>query len=171
MNKLIKNLSFISFSLLAITACNESIKSLPANNYSRTKGFDWLVGTWENQSKEGKLTEAWEKMNDSTFKGRSYFVSGTDTSFSESISLVQRNGVLLYIPAVKDQNNGLSISFRLITMNEKDLIFENAEHDYPQRISYHHVSKDSLIAEISGNKGGELKSEQFPMRKLEVYVN
>jgi hypothetical protein len=50
-------------------------------------------------------------------------------------------------------------------MNEKDLIFENAEHDYPQRISYYHVSNDSLIAEISGNKGGELKSEQFPMRK------
>lgn len=165
MNKLIKNLSLISLSILAISSCNDSSKSLPANNYSRTKGFDWLVGTWENQSKEGTLTEAWEKMNDSTFKGQSYFVSGTDTSFSESISLVQRNGELLYIPAVKDQNDGLGISFRLITMNEKDLIFENAEHDYPQRISYHHVSNDSLIAEISGNKGGELKSEQFPMTR------
>jgi hypothetical protein len=78
---------------------------------------------------------------------------------------VQRNGELLYIPAVRDQNDGLGISFRLITINEKDLVFENAEHDYPQRISYYHVSNDSLIAEISGNKGGELKSEQFPMRR------
>ena len=165
MNKLIKNLSLISFSLLAISSCNDPSKSLPANNYSRPKGFDWLVGTWENQTKEGTLTEAWEKLNDSTFKGQSYFVSGTDTSFSESISLVQRNGELLYIPAVRDQNDGLGISFRLITINEKDLVFENAEHDYPQRISYHHVSNDYLIAEISGNKGGELKSEQFPMRR------
>ena len=165
MNKLIKNISIISISLWALIACNDSSKSLPANNYSRTKGFDWLEGTWENQSKEGTLTESWEKMNDSTFNGQSYFVTGTDTSFPESISLVQRNGELLFIPVVKDQNNGLGISFRLITMNEKDLIFENAEHDYPQRISYHHVSNDSLIAEISGNKGGELKSDQFPMRR------
>ncbi len=165
MNKMIKNWSLICFSLVSISSCNDSNKSLPADNYSRTKGFEWLVGTWENQTKEGTLTETWNKLNDSTFSGNSYFVSGTDTSFSESISLVQRNGVLLYIPAVKNQNDGLGISFRLITMNEKELIFENAEHDYPQRISYHHVSNDSLIAEISGNKGGELKSEQFPMRK------
>jgi hypothetical protein len=165
MNKLIKNISIICTTLWALAACNDSSKSLPTNNYSRTKGFDWLQGTWENQSKEGTLTEAWEKLNDSTFSGNSYFVTGTDTSFSESISLVQRNGELLYIPAVKDQNDGLGVSFRLITMNENDIIFENAEHDYPQRISYHHVSKDSLIAEISGNNGGELKSEQFPMRR------
>jgi hypothetical protein len=165
MNKWIKNLTLISFSLLVISSCNDSNKSLPANNYSRTKGFDWLVGTWENQTKDGTLTEAWEKMNDSTFKGQSYFVSGTDTSFSESISLVQRNGELLYIPSVKDQNDGMGISFRLITMNEKDLIFENAGHNYPQRISYHHVSNDSMTAKISGNKGGELKSELFPMKR------
>ena len=165
MNKMIKNIGISSFSFLAFIACNDSSNTLPTNNYSRTKGFDWLVGTWENQSKDGTLIEMWEKLNDSTVKGQSYFIKETDTSFSESISLVQRNGELLYIPAVRDQNDGLGISFRLITINEKDLVFENAEHDYPQRISYHHVSNDYLIAEISGNKGGELKSEQFPLRR------
>jgi hypothetical protein len=80
----------LSLYLLILMDCNNTGKSLPDDNYSRTKGFDWLVGTWENQSKEGTLTEVWTKMNDSTFSGQSYFVAGNDTSFSESISLVQK---------------------------------------------------------------------------------
>jgi hypothetical protein len=44
MNKMIKNIGISSFSFLAFIACNDSSNTLPANNYSRTKGFDWLVG-------------------------------------------------------------------------------------------------------------------------------
>jgi len=45
------------------------------------------------------------------------------------------------------------------------LIFENAAHDFPQRIIYRLNDDGSLLARIEGKRGGELKGVDFPMRR------
>jgi len=40
---------------------------------------DWLLGNWENKSKDGDLLESWKKVNDSIYDGESYFIKGKDT--------------------------------------------------------------------------------------------
>lgn len=125
----------------------------------------WLIGRWGNSSPEGQTTETWTVKDDSTFAGQTYFIAGADTLFSESITMEQRGKDLFYVTAVKDQNDGKAVSFKLTSATEKTLVFENPQHDSPKKIAYTQTGPDSLVAEISGMTEGKA-SEQFIMGRL-----
>jgi len=126
----------------------------------------WLIGSWKNQSAKTVDIETWKKLNDSTFIGRSYSLTGADTVSSEHIQLEQHKGKLYYIPMVKNQNGGKAVTFTLTSSNNKHLVFENPEHDFPQKITYTQITNDSLVAEISGTRKGRQKAIQFPMKRV-----
>jgi len=136
------------------------------NQFHLIENASWLIGEWQNTSSEGILTETWEKLNDSTNAGKSFFVIGKDTVSSETIRLEQYDKTLLYIPTVKDQNNEQPISFVLTSSTTKQMIFENPKHDFPQLISYTQTNKTAMVAEISGVINGKKKSQSFPMQKV-----
>lgn len=123
----------------------------------------WMLGTWQNTSPQGTLVEAWQKENDTLFNGYSHFIVGADTVFTEHIRLEQHGSDLFYIPTVANQNNGKPIVFKVSLHDKKQLVFENPLHDFPQKITYTHPTKDSLIAEVSGTEKGKFKSEKFLM--------
>ena len=154
-----------------IVSCNNSNKEKVTNNsttnhYDEIEKANWLIGQWQNSSSEGNATETWNKLNDSTFRGESYFVVGKDTVSSETIGLEQRGKELFYIPTIKEQNGGQPVKFTLTNSSNNQLIFENPKHDFPQKISYTKISTDSLLAEISGIVEGKQNSQKFPMIKV-----
>ncbi|XHR95620.1 DUF6265 family protein [Mucilaginibacter sp. UC70_90] len=126
----------------------------------------WLIGSWRSQSAKTLDIETWKKLNDSTLLGRSYSLAGADTVSSEQIRLEQRAGKLYYIPTVKNQNDGKAVTFTLISSDNKHFVFENPEHDFPQKITYTQITNDSLLAEISGTRKGRQKAIQFPMKRV-----
>lgn len=130
------------------------------------KKAEWLIGTWENKTARGNIYETWDKVNANEFSGKSYMIKEKDTIVFEKIQLIQRSGHLLYIPAVKDQNNGLPVYFSAKEISDTALVFEHPAHDFPQVITYTRISPDSLVAEISGTKNGRKRSQVFPMRKV-----
>jgi hypothetical protein len=130
------------------------------------KQTGWLLGTWQNNSGNAVATETWQKLNDSVYAGKSYVVVDKDTVSSESISLRQTGNTILYIPTVKDQNEGLPVTFTMSSASEKLLVFENPGHDFPQKITYTRTSKDALVAEISGILNGEKNAQQFPLTRV-----
>lgn len=141
------------------------------NSYAQQKSSPiihakWLIGSWKNKSAKTLDIETWKKLNDSIFLGRSYSLQGTDTVSSEHIRIEQHSGKLYYIPTVKNQNNGKAITFTLTSSSKNQLVFENPEHDFPQKITYSQITKDSLIAEISGTRKGKQKAIQFPMKRI-----
>ncbi|SDI69313.1 DUF6265 family protein [Mucilaginibacter sp. P25] len=126
----------------------------------------WLIGSWKNQSAKTVDIETWKKLNDSTFIGRSYSLTGADTVSSEHIRMEQHKGQLYYIPTIKNQNDGKAVIFTLTSSDNNHLVFENPEHDFPQKITYTQITNDSLVAEISGTKKGRQKAIQFPMKRV-----
>ena len=56
-------------------------------------------------------------------------------------------GSIYYIAKVPQ--NEFPIPFRLVENNGLMYIFENQNHDFPQRIIYHRVNEDSLEVKIS----------------------
>lgn len=152
----------ILFLIIVFTSC------LKSNEASKIVVADWLLGKWENKSEEGNLSETWTKVNDSTFQGLSYFIKGKDTLSFENIILQQNGEDLIYIPTVKGQNNDEPIAFKLTASTEKQLVFENPKHDYPQKIIYNQITKDSLVAEISGMQQGKPSSDKYPMKKTKL---
>lgn len=147
--------------LLAIVSCKKS----DSNKNEKIKAANWLLGNWENNSADGNLSETWKKINDSTFQAQSYFIKENDTLHFESITLQQKGEELTYTATVQGQNNDKPVSFKLTTSTEKQLVFENPKHDYPQKISYNQITTDSLVAKISGIQQGKPSSEQYSMKK------
>lgn len=144
----------------------KSIAQQPGSSSQLISQANWLLGSWHNQTPKALFVEEWTKQNDSTYAGKSYTLVNKDTVSSETVQLVQRNGQLYYIPTVKKQNGGLPVSFTLTTATAGALSFENPEHDFPQKISYQLISKDSLLATISGISKGKLRSIPFPMHRV-----
>ncbi|WP_426091591.1 DUF6265 family protein [Flavobacterium sp. DSR3-2] len=154
--------STLALLLLAFVSCKNS----DANEKEKIKAANWLLGNWESKSVEGNLTETWEKVNDSTFQAQSYFIKEKDTLHFESITLQQKGDKLTYSATVKGQNNDKAVTFKLTTGTEKQMVFENPKHDYPKKIIYTQITKDSLVANISGIQQGKPSSEQFSMKKI-----
>lgn len=148
--------------LLSFLSCKES----DANEKEKMKAANWILGNWENKTDEGTLTEAWSKVNDSTFQATSYFIKEKDTIHFETITMQQKGDVLNYCATIIGQNNDKAVAFKQTNETPKQLTFENLKHDYPQKITY--VSKTSvdLVITISGIQQGKLTSEEFIMKKI-----
>jgi hypothetical protein len=94
--------------------------------------------------------------------GESYFININNTLFAEKVRLEQRKNDLFYIVSVPNQNEEQPVAFKLTSSTNDYLVFENPEHDFPKKITYKLVTKDSLYAEISGDG----KSQGFPFTKI-----
>lgn len=149
--------------LLAIVSCKNSEKA----EKDKIKSANWLLGKWETKTADGNLSEKWIQLNDSTFQGQSFFIKGKDTLHFESILLQQNGEELIYNATIKGQNENKAVAFKMTAETEKQLVFENQKHDYPQKITYTLISKDSLTASISGVQLGKPSSEKFGMKKSE----
>lgn len=137
-----------------------------SRQYVEIEKLRWLKGVWENSAPEGRAVEFWEIKNDSVLIGKSCFIIGGDTVSSENLSLEQHGIDVFYIPVVKNQNNGLPVKFRLMNSKELEWIFENPDHDFPQKITYRRFSVDSLLAVVSGTEKGEFKEFKFLMSRI-----
>jgi hypothetical protein len=164
-------LNSILFPLIVVlgifSSCKKETKTeAPIKTYPKLAKAEWFIGEWGNKSAEGELTERWKKENDSVYLGESYFVVGqNDTVFAEHVRLVEANGKLAYIVTVPGQNKELPVSFEMTSATDNQITFENPKHDFPNKIIYNLVEKDSLIAEISGLKNGKPNTERFVMKK------
>lgn len=145
---------------LLVSCQNKSEKK-----FDKLEKMNWLVGSWEQKLPDGALVESWEKQNDSTYIGESYFVKGKDTIHAESVVLTQKKLDLLYIPTVTGENNDEPVTFKLTSDTQNRFVFENLAHDYPQKITYKKLNDSNLLAAISGKQQGKDSYESYHMTK------
>jgi len=159
--------------LISMISCKEAHDSklpemeITSKKYEAVENANWLIGRWENNSAEGNLSEFWAKTNDSTFQGESYFVIENDTVFGEKVELMQRGNDFIFEARVAKQNDEKPVPFKLTKSSETEMVWENPTHDFPNKIVYQKVGKDSLVAEIFGTKDGKAKNEVFKMKKVQ----
>ncbi len=129
--------------------------------------LSWLIGTWETKTPKGSLYETWTRKSATEFQGKSYYLNKKDTLLFESVLLVEKEKKLHYIVSVGNQNEGLPVDFVSKDFSDPaSLVFENPQHDFPNVITYRKITKDSLIAEISGTINGQKAKQSFPMKKI-----
>lgn len=149
--------------LLTLISCNKKSKS----ETQKIHELDWLIGTWEYNSKDGNLSENWTQINDSTFNGQTYFIKGNDTLHNETFVVNQTKDDIFYIPTIKGENNDKPVTFKLSQATEKQFTFENPSQNYPAKVVYNKITPDSILIEISGVVDGVFSSEKYPMKKTE----
>lgn len=126
-----------------------------------------LAGKWSMETSKGTMYESWRKLNDSTFQGLSFRVSGKDTAVLEQMELVLRGERIMFIPTVPGQNEEKPVVFTLAKLENKAYIFENKEHDFPKRVVYVLPKDNTLHAWIEGDINGEAKRIDFKFKKVE----
>ncbi|TCN57439.1 hypothetical protein D0809_12735 [Flavobacterium circumlabens] len=156
---------FQKITLLMLLAVVVSCQKKESVEKDKIKIADWLIGNWENKSPDGLLIENWQKVNDSTFSATSYFIKEKDTLHFEKIVLSQKGEKLTYSATVNGQNNDKAIDFPSTSETETKLVFENPQHDYPQKITYTKGANNTLTAEVTGKLQGKLTTERFIMVK------
>ena len=149
---------FLSVSLLLFSCTNNS-------KNEKIKASQWLLGQWKNTSKEGIIAENWSQANDSTLIASSFYIKEEDTLHFENIILKEKEGELVYETTIQGQNNDKPILFPVISETENELIFENLQNDYPQKIKYQRNSKSAITITISGKQAKKFVPEQFKMTK------
>ena len=153
-------------SLMFFSCTSGPIEKKDADNDEKTVSltqFDWLVGDWQNITDEFEFYESWKQDSDNLFKGESFMTIEGDTVFSEFVDLELNKNEIFYRVSVSDQNNGIAVSFKLISSEDQKFVFTNPEHDYPQTIVYRYVAPDSLYAHIEGNLDRKYRREDFVM--------
>jgi len=129
--------------------------------------FKLLPGKWEYVHPKGfKIWELWQSEASNSLMGTSWKISESDTALAETIQIKQDGKRLFYIPVVKEQNNGLPVTFTLLSNEHHTYIFENKTHDFPQRIIYQFIGSDKLKAIIEGDIGGKLKQIEFSFVRI-----
>jgi len=134
-----------------------------AGQKSGIEQLGWFAGCWVLDDGKERTEETWMKPAGQSMLGMSRTVAGGKTVFTEHIQIREANGQLAYIVAL-----GMGAKptvFKLIKSSDNEVVFENPEHDFPQRIIYRRESADALFARIEGAEKGVNKAMDFKYKR------
>ena len=125
----------------------------------------WLSGCWAAVDQDVGSTEQWMPPAGGTMLGVSRSVRDGKTLAFEFIRIVEQDdGKLVFIASPSGQNTA---SFSMTSIKVGEVIFENPDHDFPQRIIYRLISEWDLLGRIEGTIDGTERAVDFPMKKID----
>ncbi|MBK9099054.1 MAG: hypothetical protein IPM14_13215 [bacterium] len=126
-----------------------------AQDDSITKLFP---GKWKMISDNIEYFEEWELLNEKELAGAGFSTAEGDTILSERLFLKKFDDTWTYVAMPSNQNITL---FALTDFSVRKFIFQNDEHDFPQKIIYEFLEDGKLTAAIEGIVSGEVKRREF----------
>ena len=126
----------------------------------------WLAGSWVQELPDGRREEVWLEPLGKTMLGVSRTVIAGKTVEYEYLRIEEREGKLVYIALPSGQAPAV---FTEIELTDSTAVFADPAHDFPQRIRYRRVGVDSLLAQIEGERRGEMRVIDFPFRRRAGY--
>lgn len=119
----------------------------------------WLSGCWQGQFGEAGTQEQWMAPAGGSLLGMSRTVRKGRTVEFEFMQVRERpDGGLDFIAQPSGRPPTV---FRLQTLGAAEAVFENLEHDFPQRVRYARVSESQLAASIEGRRNGQTRRIDF----------
>ena len=133
-------------------------EDIPPVVKAKLEQLAWLAGAWTGTMGGSSIEERWSPIAGGAMLAISRTVSGQRMVAFEYLRIVERDGGLVYVA----QPNGRSpTEFVLTLVEEKRVVFENPQHDFPQRIEYARQGEAGLRATISDLTGGRAQSFEF----------
>ena len=142
-----------SLAALPVLAANRGVESLR-----------WLAGCWSRTDAEAGSGEQWTAPAGGTMLGVSRTVrDGRTVEYEFVVIRAAADRTLVYHAHPSGQSPK---EFRLLHQADREVVFENAAHDFPQRVGYRLENDGALTAWIEGSRGGALNRIPFPMRRV-----
>lgn len=122
----------------------------------------WLTGSWRMEKAGRLVEEQWMAPAGGVMLGMSRtVVKGRVVEYEFMQIREGPGGTLFFIAQPSGQKEA---AFQLLGLEENGVIFENREHDFPQRILYTRQADGSVLAAIEGPLGidDKRKRVEFP---------
>ena len=123
----------------------------------------WLAGCWATIGGEDGSGEQWTRPAGGTMLGVNRTVKNSGTVAYEFMQIRETGDNRIEYVARPSGQAGAT--FVLMKLSEGEAVFENSGHDFPQRIIYQLAEDGSLLARIEGERDGNLRGVDFPMRR------
>ena len=119
--------------------------------------FGWMAGHWMGKSGDVVMEEFWTAPDGGVMVGLHRDVFRDGSSFFEFLRVVKTEQGLTYIASPRGTG---TTDFVLVSLDGQSAVFENPEHDFPQRIIYRREG-DQLSARIEGEVHGTLEARDW----------
>jgi len=151
--------ALVAFAMLASSLPAQSPPAQPTHDI---RTLAWLTGCWEQRA-AGRLTqEQWMAPSGGTMIGMSRTVARDVTRGWEFLRIGYASGTLTYIAQPSGQ---AETTFTASVVTDTIVSFDNPAHDFPQRIVYHRITPDSVVARISAVRNGQTQAMEIPMAR------
>jgi len=118
----------------------------------------WLAGSWAGEQDGLKMEEHWTPPAGNLMVGMHRDVSPAGKTSFEFLRIVKREDGISYISMPSGRGE---TAFKLIESTARKAVFENLQHDFPQRILYWRAEDGRLHARIEGSVNGKMQSEEW----------
>jgi hypothetical protein len=122
----------------------------------------WLSGCWERTQGKRYVEEYWTKVAGGSMLGVSRTLNDGRTTEFEFLRIHEDKGEVFYTAKPSRQPEA---SFKLVSLKDREAIFENPAHDFPQRIIYRRTG-EALAARIEGELNGQKRGVDFPYTRI-----
>jgi hypothetical protein len=123
----------------------------------------WMEGRWSGQ-KDGVVTEEhWTSPAGGVLLGVNKSVKAGRLVSFEFLRIEAQDGRLVYLASPR---SAPPTPFRMTSLSERRVVFENPAHDFPQRILYWLDEAGALHARIEGRIGNREAAEEWVWRKV-----
>jgi hypothetical protein len=136
--------------------------SVFAQGHPEMAKLAWISGCWKSEG-DVQTEEQWTKLEGQSMLGMSRSIANGKTVSHEFLQIRDRADGIFYIA---QPNGGTAVPFKLVKINENEAVFENPQHDFPQRITYLRSIDGSLVAAIEGEEKGKPKRIEFMMKHV-----
>ena len=125
----------------------------------------WMAGSWEATRGKASIEEHWTQPAGGTLFGVNRTLVAGKTKAFEFLRIETREEGIFY---VAQPGGRPPTDFKLTKLEKQEVVFENPEHDFPQRIIYRKESDGTLHARVEGKQNGKEAGTDFfftPRRK------
>lgn len=135
----------------------------PASNVTLNT-ISWLSGAWVAEGNGRQISEQWMSPAGGKLLGMSRTVShGRTVEYEFLLLRVEGNGDINYVAKPSGQ---AETAFKLVRASANEVVFENPQHDFPQRIIYTLKEGDKLTAAVEGTKNGKSRRIEFGYQQV-----
>jgi len=126
----------------------------------------WLAGHWRMEKGGRVVDEQWMAPAAGVMLGMSRTIARGKVVEHEFLQIREGPGGALYYIAMPSGQK--EAAFQIVSLSATEAVFENPQHDFPQKISYTLRPDGSLLAAIEGpGKDGQTRRVEFPYKRIQ----
>ncbi|MFY0256111.1 hypothetical protein ACDQ55_19400 [Chitinophaga sp. 30R24] len=138
--------------------------SFTAAGQANTADFhflDKLQGTWRMTTHKSVIVESWKRLNDSTWSGKTWRITGADSAIQQSMQLVRRGNDIYFMPIYEGYDSPTPLRLKLRVLKPVGFVAEDLGNDFPRKITYRFKDARHLDARVEGVRDGTIEEYIF----------